>query len=336
MKTAGCFIRQIEARPWFAVQQLVRCARVVLLFFLFFLPGITHAANLSSEFRDLLNGTAFVHYIKVAIPGEMYSINGKGWVYYEGSFQGETFWIKNCTNSIPGSGPALPGYTVGASSNENWCARLDGYVAKSPKVGKTQEPTDQAVLNSLLMVRSAFTPDSLKIGSLIVAEDNSFKALSVYGDTLVGRFDVFENGRPKRCEFTSSAYPKVSFVVIYDYTGRDDNSTIPSTVTHSVNISPIHVIRRKYQILDCQFGKDSIPNGGFTPNPGDPKLIMPLYRNPVIFSNSGIYQKQPDGTVFHIKEPNLLKTHRIIGWLLFIPINVALLIWLIVHARSKK
>src|ERR1700722_9496448 len=87
------------------------------------LTSMSFGQNVSKDFQNLVNGTALISYFKVALPGDMYQINGKpgdGWVYYEGEIQGNTFWVRNCTNSIPGSGPAMPGCTVGTSSNDNW------------------------------------------------------------------------------------------------------------------------------------------------------------------------------------------------------------------------
>jgi hypothetical protein len=68
-------------------------------------------------------------------------------------------------------------------------------------------------------------------------------------------------------------------------------------------------------------------------------LILPpqsLFNNPVIFSNNGIYQKQPNGEINTIKARNLLAQHKTLGSLLFILPNCALLLWLIIRARGKK
>jgi hypothetical protein len=299
---------------------------------------ISSAARLDRQFENLLNGTAFVRYIKVAIPGDMYSINGKdgvGWVYYDGCFQGDTFWIRNCTNSIPGSGPMRPGCTVGVSSNENWYVRADGYTAISPITATSEEPPDKLVSNALVMMRSVYGLGMLKIGSLHVEEDNSFKAMTTDGHSLVGRFDVSEDGRPRRCEFTSSAYPKNPFLVAYSYSDGEGSLNVPSTIVQTVSISAFQTLHRTFHILDCQFGENVIPKGGYTANRGSPALIMPLYRNPIVFSNFGMYQKQPNGTIATLIQPSLFKAHKLIGWLLFIPMNVVLLFWLIVRARKQ-
>jgi len=82
------------------------------------------AADRLDDLIALINGSVSVQYIKVALPSEMFTIEGQvqdgAWVYYEGSLQGHTFWMRNCTNSLPGSGPCLPGTMVGKSL-ENFC-----------------------------------------------------------------------------------------------------------------------------------------------------------------------------------------------------------------------
>src|SRR5690348_11564562 len=138
------------------------CFRVVLLGIGLLQSGLrARGESVSPEFIDLLNGQAYIKRIEVGLPGELYSINGKtgtGWSYYEASLQGETFWIKSATNSIPDSGPPFPGYVNGASSTNYWIYYPYGTlplhgISSSLKGSKTAEPPEKAVKLSLSLLR---------------------------------------------------------------------------------------------------------------------------------------------------------------------------------------
>jgi len=311
------------------------------------LPSLANAASLSKDYINLLNGEAYIHYIKVAVPGDLYVISGKegkGWVYYEGAFQGDTFWIRNCTNSIPGSGPMTPGNTMGASYSENWYGKPDGYVAKSPKAGKSQEPTDKLVGDALKMIRQAFGLGLvIKPGSLRVSEDNSFTALSDDVGTITGRFVVSEDGRAQKCTYTMSLFPKASAVVNFEYSDTKTNSTLPSSFTCKTQVTPLNPLmvgKETYQIIDCQFGKDTVPDGGFTQKTAYPEVHLPpesIYNNQMVFSNGDSYQQAPDGTLTHVKKLAVgLSGIQRASCFAFIVINLIAFSWLIRRSMSNK
>jgi hypothetical protein len=315
-----------------------------LLWFGLFLPTLSLATPLAQDFSNMLDGTAFIRYIKVAVPGELYQIHGKtgkGWVFYEGAFQGDTFWIKNCTNSIPGSGPALPGMIVGASSNENWYARPDGYIAKSPKTVASQEPTDKLVANTLLMVRSAMGLGMpIKLGSLELTNDNGFTAELNDGSKIKGTFVVSQNGRPLKCNFVSENFPKVPIAIQYDYAGRESDSTIPSSFVMRAEFDKSHVEMYEFRILDCVFGKD-IPSAGFSPETAfSGTNVAPdsvWNHSEIIFSNSASYQQLPNGKIILVeKSTRLLESHKYLLIALFVCVNAVLLFWLTARARRAK
>jgi hypothetical protein len=89
--------------------------------------------------------------------------------------------------------------------------------------------------------------------------------------------------------------------------------------------------------MDCQFGKDIVTNGGFKAEAVNPRLVLPfqsVYNNQIIYSNSGMYWKLPNGTLIPETQPELFHTHRYPVVFLFIFIN-ALLLWLLIRAGSK-
>jgi hypothetical protein len=95
---------------------------------------------------------------------------------------------------------------------------------------------------------------------------------------------------------------------------------------------------KTFQILDCRFGKEIVTNGGFVAEEFNSYSILPpqsIYRNQVIFSNSGMYWKQPNGSVLLEKKPNMLKAHKYTFFFIFISVN-ALLLWLTIRTMSKK
>ena len=224
------------------------------------------ATPLNPQFVNLVNGTADLKHVLVGVPGSSFSVNGhllKGWVYFEGSRQGETFWFRNCTNSdsAPGLGRMQPGYVEGASLSENWSLGKDGYSARSPK---TPGSTDKWASGIYPLVRGTFGMGLLvRAGSFKVNGDNSFEA-ECEGDgggAIKGQFIVSATGLPLKCEFKRDRYPRVKYLLEYTY--KNSTSMIPLRTVYTVELGNKREMRES-SILECEFGRLEVPSGGYT------------------------------------------------------------------------
>lgn len=289
------------------------------------------AASINSDLLSLLNETANVQYIKVALPGSMFQIDGvtaKRDVYLEGVIQQNTCWIKNCDESPAGSGPVRPGCVCGASFREDWTLRKDGYWAVSPKVGKTKEPPDQLLEQSLLLVRKSFGLGAIQPGSLQLNSDNSFTAVSMWrGRKISGVFTVGDDSKLIECNYRLATIPG-NWCARYSYDGS--NAKIPSRVLTTYREGADSFPVQEYQIMKCILGAVDVPASGFTPDylkalmkisPTNLWLSNQKYKGAhVLFSNSAAYFVPEHGRATVMRPPNLLRSRGLEEWRLFIPV----------------
>lgn len=275
---------------------------------------VGHASNasgqtLSRDFVDFLNGELYFKYIQVEVPGQMIQYNGELLdtpIYYEGSMQGETFWLKSMEHNNEG---ASPGRIVGQSTNEHWMVRPGGHLAKSPRDPSMYE-TD-AVLQKLKAVYyiylSAVGPGMpLEPGSVSVDEANRFEAKNVHGGTLSGQFQVDESGRPVRCVYSLSSEKDHQFVVEYDFSGRASDSVIPASYVMKGIAGAKVVASMEFRIPEYEVGTLALPEGGFH---GE-KFLEGIektspFAGTMLFSNTAIYSVLADGTLETVKAPEV-------------------------------
>lgn len=304
--------------------------------------------SVSPEFIDLLNGRAYIKHIEVGLPGQVYSINGKegvGWSYYEACVQGETFWIKSATNSIPGSGPPFPGYIEGASSTNYWIYYPYGTLplhglTSSAKGSKTIEAPEKEVKLSLSLLRKASGLGiGVEPGSLNLGENNQFTARDENGGVIKGTFVVGSAGRPTSCQFTVSTFPGMKFTTSYDYSEAASNSPVPSKLILVGGLDTRESGRLECRILNCEFGRVPLPDGGFTPDFVDKTFNAKAVVVSTLFSNSAAYSIE-NGKLVKIVSGNQgsnwirrgLGRYAVISAIFSFP----LLLWLISRATGRQ
>lgn len=252
-----------------------------------------------------------ISYFAVAIPGENFAVNGKqlnGWAYFEGALQGDTFWIRNLTNSVIGSGPPFVGTILGASKSDRWIVDGD-QVSIAPKSNTRSDAIQQLQNSSFAMVRRSFgMGQPIELGSFVIGKDNAFKATVSLGPILTGKFEVAESGRPMRCQLTSSFEKGLAVEIEYSYEGRDALSMIPSSFIVSGKYKFVPGPKMEYKILKCDFGTNNIGANGYTPEQfRSAKLSNPLFARTLIFSNSAIYAASTNGSLQVVMPANRME-----------------------------
>jgi hypothetical protein len=313
------------------------------------------AADRLDDLIALINGSVSVQYIKVALPSEMFTIEGQvqdgAWVYYEGSLQGHTFWMRNCTNSLPGSGPCLPGTMVGKSLENFWhfepsSRDYDTHIAVSPIESTGREPPEIIALATLKNVNCACGFGMPIVpGSLVVNPDHSFRAIAASnGGKMTGRFILTKDDRAEGCKIAISTAPDLRRIIHYEYGLSGNASNIPVRSIVSLFRGDTLISQREFRVLACELGALSLPETGFTPQSVSPiidELIRPnKFYNTVMFSNGTASQVSHRNGIKLLRDASevivALRRYRLRVCLgLSVLLAPLLLLWLVRRFRAR-
>ncbi len=273
-----------------------------------------HAAELAPEFISFASQSPMISYFAIAIPGENFAMNHKqlnGWAYFEGALQGDTFWIRNLTNSVVGSGPPFRGAILGASKTERWIVDGD-QISKAPKTNTHVNAVQQYHDAALATLRRSFGfGQPIEQGSFVLDKDNTFRATTSLGPILTGKFEVTESGRPMRCQLSSSFEKGLAIEIAYSYDGRDERSMIPSSFIVSGKYKLMQGPKMEYKILQCDFGTNNIGANGYTPDQfRSATTFNPLLAQTFMFSNSTVYAVSTNGSLQVVMTANRVEISK--------------------------
>ena len=298
--------------------RVLRCAGVCLISSAM-LNSMAQApsSELCSDFKKLINGQAYIRYFKVGLPGNIFIVDGKplnGWVYYEGAIQKDTFWIRNCTNSIAAAAIIMPGWLVGMSRNERW-SYSDQMVAISPRGSKVESALDKRTDQVFGMVRQALGLGAATMpGSFHFFEGNRFAAKTADGNILKGHFNVSPEGYPLRCEYGGPDWAGMSAVVTYDYDDSERTNCLPSRYSVKTYSLSRKVDEAEYQIVECILGDSVLPEDGFTleslTNMGGINLTMKNVVGITVHRDGAMFQMGTNGELKRLGQGNVSQADR--------------------------
>src|ERR1043166_7889877 len=230
-------------------------------------PGGLGATELCADFQALLKGEAPIRYFKIGF-SNLFRADQKpipGWVYYEGSIQNDTFWIRNCTNSPNAPAILMPGWLVGMSHKDNWGYSNDR-VSLSARGASIPSALDKRAEQVMDVTEQALgLGASVSRGSFKLLPNNDFQAEVKSGGTIKGHFEVSPDGRPLRCEYSGEQWPDARAVVTYAYTGAAEKSCLPTSLKYEAFgklRALVHV--EEYQFAALELGEASVPPEGYT------------------------------------------------------------------------
>lgn len=306
------------------------------------------AATLCSDFQVLLKDESPIRYFKIGF-SNVFRANQKpipGWIYYEGSIQPNTFWIRNCTNSPMEPAILMPGWVVGHSDAGNWSYSNDR-VSISPK-NSTPSPLDARVQQVVSIARQAFGLGVATVpGSFKLFGNNDFEAEAQTGGMIAGHFDVADDGRPMRCEYSGKSWPKLKATLIFGYKELNESNCFPSKITYQVvNSSSTKTQIEEYELVAMEFGAVPLAQEGYTIYsltnlPGINLKIDELMGGPLIFNGDTISKKAKDGKLVPVRhasggdstEPE--HSRRIVVLLCLIALGIPFS-WFIIRAMIKQ
>ena len=124
-------------------------------------------AEFSESFAKCLSNpisSQAIKHFRITLSGNQCFINGQpgsGWIFYEGSFQSNTFYVRSLSNSVAGSGPLRPGSVAGQSYTMNWDVDVinggsASFSERTPNK-KNRIPDDRplTIVSSVLAIHSA-------------------------------------------------------------------------------------------------------------------------------------------------------------------------------------
>jgi len=300
------------------------------------------------DFQMLLQGDTSIRYFKIGFSNIFYA-NEKpiaGWVYYEGSIQSNTFWIRNCTNSPSQPAIIMPGWLVGMSYGDFWSYSNDK-VTTSPRDSKMPSPVEERaaqirrILRQALVLGSPILPGSVKYkpdGSFEAKLDNKDKT-----SLISGHFDLAADGRPQRCEFKGDNWQDARLVASYEYAGE---SCIPTMIS----VDSFSLLKRMntlgYKILACELGELPVSSQGYTidtlTNLGGINLRLRDQMGTAVFRDGAIYNMDKSGRLRLVNkdwgkapQPGSVSARRKYVLLVLLLPTVPIL-WLIARTIGRK
>ncbi|NDE33699.1 MAG: hypothetical protein EBY15_02825 [Gammaproteobacteria bacterium] len=271
------------------------------------------------------------------------------WTYYEASFQSNTFYVKNLTNSLPRSTVIEPGSVAGQSYTLNWdvhvtdggSASISERIAGGNLRGVENDRPGHVALSAKRIVSGGMTLGlpAVKAGTLVWTNESGFSGQSMSEKGGRVSFNVIDwsNQLPRTVEYTMDAFPGYRYLMNYQYV---DDGLRPINVPRIFSVETFYNGKAVYHatniIEQLRYGVVPLPAEGYnyTQYTNLAKLSLLEY------SAFGIHALR-DGRKFVVASASLESRTGHPRWvllaLLLVLINVpVVLFWLVNKQQTKQ